>query len=226
MTTLHAPAFAELLRHHRLGAGLTQEELAERARISGCAISDLERGVRRAPLKDTLRLLADALNLSEDDRALLSENVRETRRAEATPSSTAQIRVFSRDFPVTLTPLIGREREEAAIAHLPLRDDVRLLTLTGPAWIGKTRLATQVVLGLGACFAKVVSVSLAATSEHSLVIPAIGNALDLHDETNRPAITHVMSPGLRMCVRRSVARHSQQCGRMIRCFPWRRPLNW
>ena len=44
MTTLHAPAFGELLRQHRLAAGLTQEELAERARISVRAISDLERG--------------------------------------------------------------------------------------------------------------------------------------------------------------------------------------
>ena len=85
MTTLHAPAFGELLRQHRLAAGLTQEELAERARISVRAISDLERGVRRAPHKDTLRLLAEALNLSEDDCALLFESVRETRRAEAAP---------------------------------------------------------------------------------------------------------------------------------------------
>ena len=113
MTTLHTPAFGELLRQHRLAAGLTQEELAERARISVRAISDLERGVRRAPHKDTLRLLAEALNLSEDDRALLFESVRETRRAEAAPPSTAPTGVFSEDFPVALTPLIGREREEA-----------------------------------------------------------------------------------------------------------------
>jgi predicted ATPase/DNA-binding XRE family transcriptional regulator len=187
MSMLRTPAFGELLRRHRIAAGLTQEELAERARISVRAISDLERGVRRAPHKDTLRLLADALNLGEDDRALLLETVRETRRAEATPSSTAPTGVFSRDFPVALTPLIGREREEAAIAHLLLRDTVRLLTLTGPAGIGKTRLATQTAVDHGACFANVVFVSLAAISEHSLVLPAIAQALGLHDQADRPA---------------------------------------
>src|SRR5262245_58119204 len=71
MTTPPAPAVGELLRQHRLAAGLTQDGLAERARISVRAISDLERGVRRAPHKDTLRLLAAALQLSADAEALL-----------------------------------------------------------------------------------------------------------------------------------------------------------
>ncbi|HEY7022849.1 MAG TPA: helix-turn-helix domain-containing protein, partial [Ktedonobacterales bacterium] len=187
MTTLHAPVFGELLRQHRLAAGLTQEELAERARISVRAISDLERGVRRAPHKDTLRLLAEALNLSEDDCALLFESVRETRRAEAAPPSTGPTGVFSGDFPVALTPLIGREREEAAIAHLLSRNDVRLLTLTGPAGIGKTRLAAHTAMGLGDHFATIVFVSLAAISEHSHVLPAIAQALGLHDQADQPA---------------------------------------
>src|SRR5262245_31986879 len=166
MSALITPTVGEFLRQHRLAVGLTQEELAERARMSIRAISDLERGVRRTPHKDTLRLLAEALGLSEDDRALLFEAVRETRRAEAPPSA-AQTSVFSRDFPVALTPLLGREREEAAIAHLLLRDDVRLLTLTGSAGIGKTRLAAQMAIGLGDHFATIVFVSLAAINEHS-----------------------------------------------------------
>jgi predicted ATPase/DNA-binding XRE family transcriptional regulator len=186
MTTVHEPAFGELLRQYRLAAGLTQDELAERARVSVRAISDLERGVRRAPHKDTLHLLAEALGLSEDDRALLHVAVRETRRAEAASTPTAQTPDRSRDFPISLTPLIGREREEAAIAHLLLRDDVRLLTLTGPAGIGKTRLATQTALGPGAHFANVVFVSLAAIREPSLVLSAIAQALGLRGQVDRP----------------------------------------
>ena len=50
-----------LLRRERLARGLTQEELAERARLSARAVSDLERGVKRAPRPDTLRRLAAAL---------------------------------------------------------------------------------------------------------------------------------------------------------------------
>ncbi|WIG61135.1 MAG: oligopeptide ABC transporter, periplasmic oligopeptide-binding protein OppA [Ktedonobacterales bacterium] len=61
--------FADLLRRYRTAAGLTQEELAEEAGLSVDAISTLERGVRRAPRKDTVALLADALDLGPDDRA-------------------------------------------------------------------------------------------------------------------------------------------------------------
>ena len=60
--------FSSLLRAARRDAGLTQEELAERAGLSERAISDLERGVNRAPRKDTLDLLASALDLCSDER--------------------------------------------------------------------------------------------------------------------------------------------------------------
>src|SRR5215213_3877342 len=64
-----APVFADLLRQHRLAAGLTQEELAEQAGMSTRGISDLERGARSHPHRETLRLLADALGLSGAERS-------------------------------------------------------------------------------------------------------------------------------------------------------------
>ena len=51
-----AGAFAALLRDHRLVAGLTQEELAERTGLSRRGISDLERGARRMPYGNTIRI--------------------------------------------------------------------------------------------------------------------------------------------------------------------------
>lgn len=69
MAAVEIVTFATLLRHWRKAAGLTQEELAERAGLSARGINDLERGARRMPRKDTVALLADALELAGDDRA-------------------------------------------------------------------------------------------------------------------------------------------------------------
>ena len=57
-----------LLRHYRLAAGLSQEALAERARMSTEGISALERGYRRTPQRETLSLLAGALALNDERR--------------------------------------------------------------------------------------------------------------------------------------------------------------
>src|SRR5215216_13944 len=66
-----AASFAALLRRHRVATGLSQEALAERAGLSARAISDLERGARRAPYRETVRLLADALDLMPSDHVAL-----------------------------------------------------------------------------------------------------------------------------------------------------------
>src|SRR5918911_4624599 len=64
-------SFGELLKRYRVAAGLTQEALAERARVSPRTISDLERGVTSWPYRDTVGLLAAALELTADERATL-----------------------------------------------------------------------------------------------------------------------------------------------------------
>ena len=65
-------AFAGLLRHYRETASLTQEELAERSGLTSRAISDMERGRTIRPYLSSVRLLADALDLSGQDRAQLT----------------------------------------------------------------------------------------------------------------------------------------------------------
>jgi transcriptional regulator with XRE-family HTH domain len=69
--------FAVLLRQHRRNARLTQEALAGRAGLSPRGISDLERGLRRAPYRHTVRQLADALELAPADRESLIEAARQ-----------------------------------------------------------------------------------------------------------------------------------------------------
>jgi DNA-binding XRE family transcriptional regulator len=88
VATVRPPAFGELLKAHRLAANLTQEVLAERARISVRAISDLERGLHRTPQKETVHLLADALQLSAQDRAAFEAAAR-----RLTDSSAPRLRV-------------------------------------------------------------------------------------------------------------------------------------
>ena len=64
-------SFGELLRRFRIQAGLTQEDLAERAGLSARGVQDLERGLRRSPYPATTRRLAEALELGDTERTVL-----------------------------------------------------------------------------------------------------------------------------------------------------------
>lgn len=74
-----------------MAAGLTQEELAEKAHLSVDAISALERGTRQTPRKDTVALLAEALALSPDDRASLVAAARHTSQANGRHPPTSSL---------------------------------------------------------------------------------------------------------------------------------------
>jgi predicted ATPase/DNA-binding SARP family transcriptional activator len=94
------------------------------------------------------------------------------------------------NLPVPPTPIVGRDRETETIQGLLWRQDVRLVTLTGPGGIGKTRLALDVAAGLIEDFARgVIFVPLATVHEPDLVLPAIAGALGVGEEPNQPLAT-------------------------------------
>ena len=86
-----------------------------------------------------------------------------------------QLQVRPNSLPVQLTPLIGREQEIQAVCTLLRRPETRLVTLTGPGGVGKTRLSLQVGTDLLADFADgVYFVPLAPISDSDLVVARIG----------------------------------------------------
>ncbi|HZH98642.1 MAG TPA: NB-ARC domain-containing protein, partial [Fimbriimonadaceae bacterium] len=121
-----------------------------------------------------MQSLADALELSQQDRIRFEMEARMPAvRADAHGTRSA-------DLPSQLTPFVGREREVEEVRHRLLHPDVRLLTLTGPGGVGKTRLALEVARQVvdqfedGVCF-----VALAPISDPALVPSAMAQALQV-----------------------------------------------
>jgi tetratricopeptide (TPR) repeat protein/DNA-binding XRE family transcriptional regulator len=160
MLELLPVSFGSLLRSLRTAAGLTQEELAEAARVSYRSVSDLERGVSRSPRRDTARLLADALGLSGDERARFFEAAARGRRSATgtvaprpLPGGIAAVsRTLPRQLPAHTPHFVGRADQLAALTSLldkavgPSQlaaGTIMIGAIGGTAGIGKTELALR-----------------------------------------------------------------------------------
>ena len=187
-------SFGALLKRYRLVAGLSQEALAARATLSARAISDLERGIKLRPHFETLELLTDALSLPAQQRALLHASARP--EMAPAPSATRWASSIS-SLPLAPTPLIGREQERSRTLACLRSTSGRLLTITGPSGVGKTRLALQLAQDLSADFSDGVAfVALAPVRDAALLPEVLAQTFGLREQVDTPIAEQV-----RACLR-------------------------
>ena len=97
------------------------------------------------------------------------------------------LEAYRNNLPLQPTPLVGREKEVSEVCDLLRQDETRLLTLTGPGGIGKTRVALQAAADLledfpeGTFFAP-----LATLTEAELLLPAVVETLEVMETAERP----------------------------------------
>jgi transcriptional regulator with XRE-family HTH domain len=144
-------SFGRWLQQRRRALGFTQEDLGRQVGIARATIRKIEADERR-PSHETARRLAGPLNIAADEIPIFVRFARgEASRAELSapaeqgkPASWRPLAAPPTNLPTPPTVMIGRTREAEAAQELLLRGDVRLVTLTGPGGVGKTRLGLAV----------------------------------------------------------------------------------
>jgi predicted ATPase/transcriptional regulator with XRE-family HTH domain len=194
-------SLSTLLKRYRAAAGQSQEALAAHAGLSTRAISDLERGAHRTPHPATLERLASALALTPSERARLVAAARPdlAHVVGADHDELAREAASSAPFatsapPLPATPLVGRERDRER-GHTCLRPDgARVVTISGPSGVGKTRLALTLAHDLTSTFAHGAAfVDLVPVRDAALVPVAVAQALDARDQLNRVPADQVIA---------------------------------
>ena len=178
MAAVLTPTFGQLLRHHRLHNGLSQEKLAEAANLSVNQISDLERDQRARPHPDTLRRLADALALTDRERDTFIALARPGRATQLTPTRPRLPLPLTRYFATPETLVTVERRLKGA----------RLLTLTGAGGVGKTRLALETAHAVASEYPDGVwLIDLASLRDGALVAQRVARTLGLPEQVGQSA---------------------------------------
>ncbi len=181
--TTRAAAFGARLRRLRKRALLTQEQLAALAALTPDSIGGYERG-RHTPSLPTVRALADALGLADAELASFVAGVDDAPEAgtpDATPAGGPPAAP-----PRPRTPFLARADDLAALARL-LAGESRLVTLTGPPGVGKSRLALEAAARFAAASpGEVGFADLAPLRDAALVAPVVAGAVGLAERGSRP----------------------------------------
>lgn len=145
----------------------------------------------------TADLVRDALPEGTNLRDLGEHQLKDLQRPEhifeasirGLPGEFPPIKTLDRrphNLPMQRTPIIGREREVAAAGEMLLKDEIGVLTLTGPGGTGKTRLGLQICAELVERFEDgVYFVALAPVDDPTLVVPTIARTLEVPDVGGR-----------------------------------------
>lgn len=152
-------------------------------------------------------VLARAMALNPNHRPASAEEMQKTlfnatsdETTEITPPSPVvspplhTLTAYPNNLPAPPTPLIGREQERQTIRQKLAQNTCRLLTLTGPAGVGKTHLALQATIDLLPHFEHgVFFVSLAAVQASDSIISAIAHALQVRERPGQPVKASLQS---------------------------------
>ncbi len=178
--------FGALLRQHRLAAGLSQEALAERARMSINGISALERGYRRTPQRETLGLLATALALGDEERLAF-----ETAAASSATRATGKQPIAVGPWPGAGLPLAlyefrragcGAPRDRRTHSRLPADYAHRL------GGVGETQTALRVGAALSEENETAVRFVGLASVRAGLVTATVAAAVSVQELPDRPLL--------------------------------------
>jgi predicted ATPase/DNA-binding XRE family transcriptional regulator len=179
---------ASVLKRLRTQAGLSQQMLAERARISPQAVSALERGSRKLPYRYTLERIADALELSEEARAELELSARRARGLGLEQA----VAVPEHNLPPQFTSFFGRADAVKEVAEL--LEQTPLVSIVGAGGAGKTRLAVALGTERLNDFADGVwFVDLAPLRDEALVAQVLAAALRVQELPNRSLLATLVA---------------------------------
>ena len=191
-------SFGQLVRKHRSMLGLTREELAIRVGCSTVTIRKIESGERR-PSRQMAQLLAEHLVRGRIERAAFLAAARfssDLSYGHAADRSASLGDPFTdraaHNLPAFLPSLVGRDADVAAVSAFLRHPHVRLITLTGPAGVGKTSLSLAVAWNLvGEVADGVFFVPLAALRDGSRLLGLIAQTLDLPEAGPAPLLARL-----------------------------------